>query len=188
MRSRQLVRPNENLVALKFLFRYFVIKIFRLVWFLMEIENPQLDNETANYQDTDARGLHHQHSIGDQSENHSNISPDCVNSRGYDADEMSLRTSIPLSYRRKPSDTTTVAPDIASSSARARRLYVGNILYNIKGDQLGFVQFVRLQDTRAAQILNGQLDIGGRVIKVSAVSAHVGMQDIGAHTVDYDDD
>ncbi|KAF6170117.1 hypothetical protein GIB67_025806 [Kingdonia uniflora] len=125
--------------------------------------------------------------------NHSNISPDCVNSRGYgigtyDAGEMSLRTSIPLSHRRKPSDATTVAPDIASSSARGRRLYVGNLLYNINGDQLGFVQFVRLQDTRAAQILNGQLDIGGRVIKVSAISAHVGMQDIGAHTVDYDDD
>ncbi|KAF6144037.1 hypothetical protein GIB67_037710, partial [Kingdonia uniflora] len=47
---------------------------------------------------------------------------------------------------------------------------------------------VRLQDARATQILNEQLDIGGRVIKVSPVSAHVGMQDIGAHTADYDDD
>ncbi|KAF6168061.1 hypothetical protein GIB67_011446 [Kingdonia uniflora] len=76
----------------------------------MEIENPQLDNETTNYQDTERRGLRHQHSIGDQSENLSNIFPDCVNSRGYDADAMSLRTSIPLSHRRKPSDATTLHP------------------------------------------------------------------------------
>ncbi|KAF6174314.1 hypothetical protein GIB67_040807 [Kingdonia uniflora] len=160
-----------------------------------------IENETTNHQDTEEEmemGLLHQHiSIRDQSPD-----SDCVNSRGYDADTISLHHQ----QRRKPSD------DI---SARARRLYVGNLLYNINEDQLrqvfepfgdielvqlplqqetglckgfGFVQFVRLQDARAAQILNGQLDIGGRVIKVSAVSAHVGMQDIGAYTADYDDD
>ncbi|CAN6299440.1 unnamed protein product [Urochloa humidicola] len=33
----------------------------------------------------------------------------------------------------------------------------------------GFIQFALLEDAKAAQSLNGQLDIAGRVIKVSAV-------------------
>ncbi|KAF8410382.1 hypothetical protein HHK36_002910 [Tetracentron sinense] len=104
---------------------------------------------------------------------------------------------------------------IGPYSGGARRLYVGNLHFNITEDQLrqvfepfgpvelvqlplepetgqckgfGFVQFARLEDARAAQSLNGQLDIAGRIIKVSAVSDQVGMQDIGANAGDFDDD
>ncbi|MQL70673.1 hypothetical protein Taro_002999 [Colocasia esculenta] len=52
----------------------------------------------------------------------------------------------------------------------------------------GFIQFARLEDARAAQSLNGQLEIAGRTIKVSAVSEHVGMQDLGTNAGDFDDD
>uniref|UniRef100_A0A0C9S7S7 TSA: Wollemia nobilis Ref_Wollemi_Transcript_12845_2365 transcribed RNA sequence n=1 Tax=Wollemia nobilis TaxID=56998 RepID=A0A0C9S7S7_9CONI len=104
---------------------------------------------------------------------------------------------------------------IGPYSGGARRLYVGNLHFNITEDQLrqvfepfgtvelvqlptdpetgqckgfGFVQFARLEDARAAQSLNGQLEIAGRVIKVSAVSDQVGMQDLGANAGDFDDD
>lgn len=104
---------------------------------------------------------------------------------------------------------------IGPYSGGARRLYVGNLHFNITEDQLrqvfepfgpvelvqlpldpetgqckgfGFVQFARLEDARAAQSLNGQLDIAGRIIKVSAVSDQVGMQDVGANAGDFDDD
>eukprot|EP01018_Ginkgo_biloba_P037156 Gb_39308 [translate_table: standard] len=97
----------------------------------------------------------------------------------------------------------------------ARRLYVGNLHFNITEDQLrqvfepfgqvellqlptdpesgqckgfGFVQFARLEDARAAQSLNGQLEIAGRVIKVSAVSDQAGMQELGQSAGDFDDD
>eukprot|EP01018_Ginkgo_biloba_P018999 Gb_11513 [translate_table: standard] len=104
---------------------------------------------------------------------------------------------------------------IGPYSGGARRLYVGNLHFNITEDQLrqvfepfgpvelvqlptdpetgqckgfGFVQFARLEDARAAQSLNGQLDIAGRIIKVSAVSEQVGMQDIAGNAGDFDDD
>uniref|UniRef100_A0A0D6R0A3 RRM domain-containing protein n=1 Tax=Araucaria cunninghamii TaxID=56994 RepID=A0A0D6R0A3_ARACU len=104
---------------------------------------------------------------------------------------------------------------IGPYSGGARRLYVGNLHFNITEDQLrqvfepfgtvelvqlptdpetgqckgfGFVQFARLEDARAAQSLNGQLEIAGRIIKVSAVSDQVGMQDLGANAGDFDDD
>ncbi|KAK1295717.1 Nucleolin 1 [Acorus calamus] len=104
---------------------------------------------------------------------------------------------------------------IGPYSGGVRRLYVGNLHFNITEDQLrqvfepfghvelvqlpldqetgqckgfGFVQFARLEDARAAQSLNGQLEIAGRVIKVSAVSDQVGMQDVGANAGDFDDD
>ncbi|KAJ4966115.1 hypothetical protein NE237_017964 [Protea cynaroides] len=104
---------------------------------------------------------------------------------------------------------------IGPYSGGARRLYVGNLHFNITEDQLrqvfepfgpvelvqlpldpetghckgyGFVQFARLEDARAAQSLNGQLDIAGRIIKVSAVTDQAGMQDIGANAGDFDDD
>ncbi|CAD6253497.1 unnamed protein product [Miscanthus lutarioriparius] len=51
----------------------------------------------------------------------------------------------------------------------------------------GFVQFVRLEDAKAAQSLNGQLEIAGRVIKVSVVTDQTGVQVSGA-TGDLDDD
>ncbi|KAK6946451.1 Splicing factor RBM39, linker [Dillenia turbinata] len=100
-------------------------------------------------------------------------------------------------------------------SGGARRLYVGNLHFNITEDQLrqvfesfgtvelvqlpldpetgyckgfGFVQFARLEDAKAAETLNGQLEIAGRVIKVSAVTDHAGMQDVGVNPADFDDD
>ncbi|GMP37486.1 hypothetical protein CsSME_00009137 [Camellia sinensis var. sinensis] len=138
---------------------------------------------------------------------------------------------------------------IGPYSGGARRLYVGNLHFNIKEDQLrqveifmylklssrtlchrvisltllvrrrvmdtilvfepfgtvelvqlpsdpetghckgfGFVQFARLEDARAAQSLNGQLEIAGRIIKVSAITDQAGMQDVGANAGDFDDD
>ncbi|KAM0871404.1 hypothetical protein ACQ4PT_039407 [Festuca glaucescens] len=50
------------------------------------------------------------------------------------------------------------------------------------------MQFARLEDAKAAQSLNGQLDIAGRVIKVSAVTDQGGMQLGGTTTGDLDDD
>ncbi|KAK7390813.1 hypothetical protein VNO78_18900 [Psophocarpus tetragonolobus] len=52
----------------------------------------------------------------------------------------------------------------------------------------GFVQFARLEDARNAQSLNGQLEIGGRTIKVSAVTDQSGMPEVGGNTGDFDDD
>ncbi|GFY94568.1 splicing factor, CC1-like protein [Actinidia rufa] len=104
---------------------------------------------------------------------------------------------------------------IGPYSGGVRRLYVGNLHLNMKEDQLrqvfepfgtvelvqlpsdpetgnckgfGFVQFARLEDARAAQSLNGQLEIAGRVIKVSAVTDQPGMQDVGTNAGDFDDD
>ncbi|XP_051134773.1 uncharacterized protein LOC127253979 [Andrographis paniculata] len=104
---------------------------------------------------------------------------------------------------------------VGQSSGEARKLYVGNLPITIKEDQIrlvfesfgtvelvqmpvdpgtgnckgyAFVQFSRLEDAKAAQNLNGQLEIAGRVIKVSAVTDQVGMQDAGAKAVDFDDD
>ncbi|MEF3236006.1 hypothetical protein, partial [Campylobacter jejuni] len=52
----------------------------------------------------------------------------------------------------------------------------------------GFVQFAQLEHAKAAQSLNGKLEIAGRTIKVSSVTEHVGVQDAGAKTADFDDD
>ncbi|XP_026665841.2 RNA-binding protein 39-like isoform X3 [Phoenix dactylifera] len=99
-------------------------------------------------------------------------------------------------------------------SAAARKLYVGNLHFNMTEDQLrqvfepfgqvelvqlpldetghckgfGFVQFARLEDAKAAQSLNGQLEIAGRTIKVSTVTDQAGMRDAGANAGDLDDD
>ncbi|CAJ1977631.1 unnamed protein product [Sphenostylis stenocarpa] len=103
---------------------------------------------------------------------------------------------------------------IGPYSGGARRLYVGNLhismseadirkvfeafgqveLVQLPLDEsghckgFGFVQFVRLEDARNAQSLNGQLEIGGRTIKVSAVTDQSGMQEVGGNTGDFDDD
>ncbi|KAB2602381.1 RNA-binding protein 39-like [Pyrus ussuriensis x Pyrus communis] len=103
---------------------------------------------------------------------------------------------------------------IGPYSGGARRLYVGNLHTNIKEDDIrqvfgafgpvelvqlphdetnnckgfGFVQFARLEDARNALSLNGQLEIAGRVIKVSAVTDQAGMQDLGVNAGDFDDD
>uniref|UniRef100_A0A0E0GGY1 RRM domain-containing protein n=2 Tax=Oryza TaxID=4527 RepID=A0A0E0GGY1_ORYNI len=57
------------------------------------------------------------------------------------------------------------ASSSGAASGGARKLYVGNLHSNITEDQLR--QFARLEDAKAAQSLNGQLDIAGRVIKAS---------------------
>ncbi|KAK8446764.1 hypothetical protein SEVIR_9G540800v4 [Setaria viridis] len=88
----------------------------------------------------------------------------------------------------------STASSSGAASGGARKLYVGNLHSNINEEQLrqvfepfgqvelvqlpldpltglckgfGFVQFARLEDAKAAQSLNGQLDIAGRVIKVN---------------------
>ncbi|XP_047969227.1 RNA-binding protein 39 isoform X2 [Salvia hispanica] len=99
--------------------------------------------------------------------------------------------------------------------ATDRKLYVGNLHFNMTEFQLrqifeafgpvelvqlptdpetghckgfGFVQFGQLEHAKAAQSLNGKLDIAGRTIKVSSVTDHVGVQDSGTKTADFDDD
>ncbi|KAK9950007.1 hypothetical protein M0R45_005514 [Rubus argutus] len=52
----------------------------------------------------------------------------------------------------------------------------------------GFVQFAHLEHAKAAQSLNGKLEIAGRTIKVSSVTDHVGSQETGAKSADFDDD
>ncbi|KAG6763009.1 hypothetical protein POTOM_033537 [Populus tomentosa] len=112
--------------------------------------------------------------------------------------------------------TTAVASGglIGPYTGGARRLYIGNLHFNITEDQLrqvfepfgavelvqlphdesghckgfGFVQFARLEDARNALNLNGQVEIAGRPIKVSAVTDQVGAQDGGTNVGDFDDD
>eukprot|EP00250_Pteridium_aquilinum_P017203 c23506_g1_i5 orf=766-2052(+) len=90
--------------------------------------------------------------------------------------------------------TTSVGGAMGPYSGSARRLYVGNLHFNIAEEQLrqvfdpfgaielvqlpvepdtglskgyGFVQYARLEDARAAQAaLNGTLELAGRLIKV----------------------
>ncbi|KAJ1398577.1 Splicing factor, RBM39-like [Sesbania bispinosa] len=96
-----------------------------------------------------------------------------------------------------------------------RKLYVGNLHFNMTESQLreifepfgpvevvqlpldmetghckgfGFVQFAHLEHAKAAQSLNGKLEIAGRTIKVSSVTDHVGSQDTTAKSADLDDD
>ncbi|RDX93788.1 RNA-binding protein 39, partial [Mucuna pruriens] len=96
-----------------------------------------------------------------------------------------------------------------------RKLYVGNLHFNMTESQLreifepfgpvevvqlpldletghckgfGFVQFTHLEHAKAAQSLNGKLEIAGRTIKVSCVTDHVGSQDTIAKSADLDDD
>ncbi|GAA0146476.1 RNA splicing factor [Lithospermum erythrorhizon] len=99
--------------------------------------------------------------------------------------------------------------------ATERKLYVGNLHFNMTELQLkqifeafgpveliqlpldpetghckgfGFVQFAQLEHAKAAQNLNGTLEIAGRTIKVSSVTDHIAVQDSGAKTADFDDD
>ncbi|KAK2665611.1 hypothetical protein Ddye_004185 [Dipteronia dyeriana] len=79
-------------------------------------------------------------------------------------------------------------------SGGARRLYVGNLHFNMTEDQLRqtlqrfwFCPVCPLEDARNALNLNGQLEIAGRAIKVSAVTDQI-MLDIGTNVGDFDDD
>ncbi|GER47558.1 splicing factor-like protein [Striga asiatica] len=51
-----------------------------------------------------------------------------------------------------------------------------------------FRSFAQIEHAKAAQSLNGKLEIAGRFIKVSSVTDHVGVQDSGTKTADFDDD
>ncbi|KAH7685461.1 RNA-binding protein 39 [Dioscorea alata] len=111
--------------------------------------------------------------------------------------------------------STTAGAAGAAGVAALRKLYVGNLHFSITEDQLrqifepfgpvelvqlpldletghcrgyGFVQFAQLEHAKAAQSLNGKLDIAGRIIKVSAVTDHVPGQDSGAATELDDED
>ncbi|GAV77236.1 RRM_1 domain-containing protein/RRM_5 domain-containing protein [Cephalotus follicularis] len=114
--------------------------------------------------------------------------------------------------------TTSIAAGLGGQigpySGGARRLYVGNLHFNISEDQLrqvfepfgsvelvqlpldesghckgyGFVQYARLEDARNALNLNGQVEIASRVIKVSAVTDQAGMLEIGGNAGDFDDE
>ncbi|KAH1120279.1 hypothetical protein J1N35_003439 [Gossypium stocksii] len=114
------------------------------------------------------------------------------------------------------STTSASAGQTGPYAAGGRKLYVGNLHFNITEDQLrqvfepfgsvelvqlpldetghskgfGFVQFARLEDAKNALNLNGQLEIGGRVIKVSTVTDQSVSQDFGtnASAADLDDD
>ncbi|KAL7104547.1 hypothetical protein ACP275_08G252100 [Erythranthe tilingii] len=99
--------------------------------------------------------------------------------------------------------------------AADRKLYVGNLHFNMTEYQLrqifeafgpvelvqlptdpetghckgfGFVQFLQIEHAKASLSLNGKLEIAGRTIKVSSVTDHIGAQDSGVKTADFDDD
>ncbi|THU68767.1 hypothetical protein C4D60_Mb08t07320 [Musa balbisiana] len=145
-------------------------------------------------------------------------------------DVMSVPQAIALSGQLllgqpvmvKPSETeknlvqSTTAGAGATGAGAERKLYIGNLHFNITEEQLrqifepfgpvelvqlpldletghcggyGFVQFALLEHAKAAQSLNGKLDIAGRIIKVvSAVTDHVRPQDSGTNAADFDDE
>ncbi|KAK4788218.1 hypothetical protein SAY86_019537 [Trapa natans] len=51
-----------------------------------------------------------------------------------------------------------------------------------------FVQFAQLEHAKAAQSVNGKLEIAGRFLKISSVTDHVGAQDSASKSADLDDD
>lgn len=110
---------------------------------------------------------------------------------------------------------TGVAGVSGPYAASERKLYVGNLHFNMTELNLkqifesfgpvelvqlptepetghckgfGFVQFAQIEHAKAAQSLNGKLEIAGRVIKVSSVTEHIGAQESAAKTADFDDD
>ncbi|KAM1074323.1 hypothetical protein ACFX11_019484 [Malus domestica] len=111
--------------------------------------------------------------------------------------------------------TSGAAGVVGPYGAVDRKLYVGNLHFNMTETHLreifepfgpvelvqlpldletgqckgfGFVQFAHLEHAKAAQSLNGKLEIAGRTIKVSSVTDHVGSQEAGAKSADFDDD
>ncbi|CAH9070401.1 unnamed protein product [Cuscuta europaea] len=111
--------------------------------------------------------------------------------------------------------TTGVAGLTGPYAASERKLYVGNLHFNMTELNLkqifesfgpvelvqlptdpetghckgfGFVQFAQIEHAKAAQSLNGKLEIAGRTIKVSSVTEHVAAQDSATKTADFDDD
>lgn len=114
------------------------------------------------------------------------------------------------------SNTTTGAAGVVGPyGAVDRKLYVGNLHFNMTESQLreifepfgivevvqlpldletghckgfGFIQFAHIEHAKAAQSLNGKLEIAGRTIKVSSVADHIGSQDTTTKSADFDDD
>lgn len=116
----------------------------------------------------------------------------------------------PLEAEKNVIQSITSVASAASGSVGnsevARRLYVGNIHFDIKEDQLrsvfepfgtvelvqlptdstgsvkgyGFVQFARLEDAKAAQSLDGQVEFAGKVMKVAAY-----LDPSGVHEADF---
>ncbi|KAL0917628.1 hypothetical protein M5K25_012703 [Dendrobium thyrsiflorum] len=143
----------------------------------------------------------------------------------YDA--MSVPMAIALSGHQLLGQPVMVKPSEAEKNlvqsnttgslgaAGARKIYVGNLHFNITEDLLrqvfepfghvelvqlpldpetghcrgyGFIQFSQVEFAKAAQSLNGKLDIAGRIIKVSAVTENVVSQESGTNATDFDDD
>ncbi|XP_042443965.1 RNA-binding protein 39-like [Zingiber officinale] len=101
----------------------------------------------------------------------------------------------------------STATDAGVAGAAERKIYVGNLHYNITEEQLrqifepfgtmdlvqlpldetgqcrgyGFIQFAQLEHAKAAQSLNGKLDIAGCIIKN-------GIKETGTTAVDFDDE
>ncbi|XP_019430212.1 PREDICTED: RNA-binding protein 39-like isoform X3 [Lupinus angustifolius] len=111
--------------------------------------------------------------------------------------------------------TSGAAGVVGPYGAVDRKLYVGNLHFSMTESQLreifesfgpvelvqlpldmetghckgfGFIQFSHLEHAKAAQTINGKLEIAGRTIKVSSVTDHVGSQDATAKSADFDDD
>ncbi|MQL81804.1 hypothetical protein Taro_014259 [Colocasia esculenta] len=121
----------------------------------------------------------------------------------------------PVMVKPSEAEKNLVQSNVSGGTALVRKLYVGNLHFNMSEELLrqvfepfgpvelvqlpldletgqckgfGFVQFAQLEHAKAAQSLNGKLEIAGRIIKVSAVTDHVGVQDSGANAADFDDD
>ncbi|KAK4741332.1 hypothetical protein SAY87_024920 [Trapa incisa] len=114
------------------------------------------------------------------------------------------------------STASTAAGGVAGAyGATDRKLYVGNLHFNMTESHLksifeafgpvelvqlpldpetghckgfGFVQFAQLEHAKAAQSVNGKLEIAGRFLKISSVTDHVGAQDSASKSADLDDD
>lgn len=113
------------------------------------------------------------------------------------------------------STATGAAGTAGAYGATDRKLYVGNLHFNMTESHLksifeafgpvelvqlpldpetghckgfGFVQFAQLEHAKAAQSVNGKLEIAGRFLKISSVTDHVGAQDTTTKSADLDDD
>ncbi|KAK3411536.1 hypothetical protein EUGRSUZ_I00288 [Eucalyptus grandis] len=94
--------------------------------------------------------------------------------------------------------TATGASGTAGAyGATDRKLYVGNLHFNMTESHLKSIlgvlidytlQFAQLEHAKAAQSVNGKLEIAGRFLKISSVTDHVGAQDTTAKSADLDDD
>ncbi|CAH8282035.1 unnamed protein product [Eruca vesicaria subsp. sativa] len=122
----------------------------------------------------------------------------------------------PSEAEKNLAQSTTTTGGVSNTGPVDRKLYVGNLHYNMTELQVrqifeqfgpvelvqmpydlvngqckgyGFIQFAQFEHSKAAQTaLNGKLEIAGRTIKVSFVSEHIGTQDANPKSADFDDD